>query len=556
MSAATEDKPDRFERGSDWCNPILVKEVRQALKSRAFVATFLLLLLGSWLISAFGLLAAGANIEYGNVGRQFFLFYFGTVCVALGVVVPFGAFRSLLNERDDNTYELLSITTLSPGQIVRGKWACALVQALLFYSAIAPFIAFTSLLQGFDFAQAAVLLAGAFYGSASLSITTLMLSTTVKQRIWQGFLSLVVVSGLGGLTLMVLSGLSGLMFRPLPLDNRDFWWAMAYVVVISASYQWLFYQIAAARLTFESENRSTGIRLTAAGQFWLIWALAGVFHYVRGVPVEAEEIWVLVAASGTHWAVLGLAFSAELDGLSRRVRRKLPRRAWLRPPLVPLLPGGARGYLFLLAHLVALWSLAVAGTAWSQAATGSPPSDLLWRLLRLDAAAWTQQGIQFATAVCLYVAFYSGLAACFVRWGHAILPAFQGAHARTMIVIVVASGFIAPFGVRTARLVDWSGSSVVDVLFPFWVLAQIGLDKPATAAQMWGIAALTWMAIALNVPAMLRATREVLAGPHRSSSRPHVRPGVAEWEEDREVAEERSEFEETGLEGVSPHGRG
>lgn len=516
---------DRYDRASDWCNPILVKEVRQALKSRAFVSTFLLLLLGSWLISAFGLLAAGASIEYGSVGRQFFIFYFGTLCVALGVVVPFGAFRSLLNERDDNTYELLSITTLSPGQIVRGKWACALVQAMLFYSAIAPFIAFTALLQGFDFGQAAVLLALAFYGSAALSMTTLMLSTTVKQRLWQGFLSLAVVSGLCGLTLSVLSGLSTLMLFPLPLDEAYFWWGLGYLFVMSASYVWLFYQIAASRLTFESENRSTGIRLTAAGQFWLLWALAGAFHHFRGVPVADEEVMVLVGASGVHWATLGLAFSAELDGLSRRVRRKLPRRGWLRPPLVPLLPGGARGYLFVLLHLVALWALAVIATAWSQGVAVSA-GDLFRDLIRLDETSWMRQGIQFATVVCLYIAFYAGLASCLVRWGHAILPAFQGAHARTVIVILVAGGFIAPFGVRTARLVPWQGQSVADILFPFWIFGNISVDQAATAAQMWTIAGMAAAAIGLNAPAMLRAAREVLAGPHRSASRPHVTPGV------------------------------
>ena len=40
-----------IERGSDWLNPILVKETRQSLKSRQFVATFLLMLVASWLVA-------------------------------------------------------------------------------------------------------------------------------------------------------------------------------------------------------------------------------------------------------------------------------------------------------------------------------------------------------------------------------------------------------------------------------------------------------------------------------------------------------------------------
>ncbi|MGC1275505.1 MAG: hypothetical protein WBC44_17490 [Planctomycetaceae bacterium] len=539
MAAEFSSTPDRFDRASDWCNPILVKEVRQALKSRAFVATFLLLLLGSWLISAFGLLAAGASVEYGSVGQAFFIFYFGVLCVALGVVIPFGAFRSLLNERDDNTYELLSITTLSPGQIVRGKWACAVVQALLFYSAIAPFIAFTALLQGFDFGQAAVLLVAAFYGSTALSITTLMLSTTVRQRVWQGFLSMTLVAALCVFVTMILSGLSSLMMFPLPLDEPDFWWFVAALFVMSASYQWLFYQIAAARLTFESENRSTGIRLTVSGQFWLMWAMAGIFHWYRGTVPDDELVWFLTGASGVHLALLGLSFSAEPNGLSRRVRRSLPQRTWLRVPLAPLLPGGARGYLFVLLHLAALLPLVAVATAWSKHRGIGPSTRYLGELVSLKAAAWDESRLLFAVAVVSYIAFYSGLAACFLRWGRSITPAFNGAHARTMIVILIASGFMVPMGMRIGRFVPYNDASLSDVFFPFWLLIDVvaGIAEPL---HLWVVAGAAFAAIGLNVPTLVHSVREILNGPHRSSSRPHVSPGVVA-EESRESRVESRE---------------
>jgi ABC-type Na+ efflux pump permease subunit len=145
---------DRFsewgDKVSDRVNPILVKETRQALKSRQFSITFMLLLVVAWLISAGGALWAGPAIEFGSAGREFFILYYWVLSFAIFLVVPFGSFRSMLNERDHNTYELLSISTLTPGQIVRGKLSSSIVQILIFYSAIAPFIAFTSLLQGFD----------------------------------------------------------------------------------------------------------------------------------------------------------------------------------------------------------------------------------------------------------------------------------------------------------------------------------------------------------------------------------------------------------------------
>ena len=60
MSTTTADKirsvPPWVDRVADWCNPILIKEVRQSLKSRQFVVTFFLLVAGAWLTAVFGLL--------------------------------------------------------------------------------------------------------------------------------------------------------------------------------------------------------------------------------------------------------------------------------------------------------------------------------------------------------------------------------------------------------------------------------------------------------------------------------------------------------------------
>ena len=50
---------------TDRLNPILVKETRQALKSRQFIITFMLLLTVAWLISVFGVVLNGPAIEFG-----------------------------------------------------------------------------------------------------------------------------------------------------------------------------------------------------------------------------------------------------------------------------------------------------------------------------------------------------------------------------------------------------------------------------------------------------------------------------------------------------------
>src|SRR5436190_22467833 len=110
-----------IDRASDWLNPILIKETRQALKSRQFVVTFFLMLVSSWLMSVFGVVMEGAGAEYREIGGRFFYGYYIVLAVAVFLVVPFSAFRSLLSERDLHTWEVLSITTLKPREIVWGK---------------------------------------------------------------------------------------------------------------------------------------------------------------------------------------------------------------------------------------------------------------------------------------------------------------------------------------------------------------------------------------------------------------------------------------------------
>ncbi|MCH7990698.1 MAG: ABC transporter permease, partial [Planctomycetes bacterium] len=177
-------------------NAILVKETRQSLKSRQFVITFMLLLAASWFVAVFGMLMAGDDIEYGSAGRDLFSVFYFVLSIATLFIVPFGAFRSLQSERDLNTFELLNITTLSPRQIVWGKLLSSLVQLFIFYSAITPFIAVSSLLPGFDSPMAAFFLIGSMLASLFLSMTALMLSSLVKRKAAQGFFSLIVL-GMG-----------------------------------------------------------------------------------------------------------------------------------------------------------------------------------------------------------------------------------------------------------------------------------------------------------------------------------------------------------------------
>src|SRR5690606_37383178 len=145
---------------------------------------------------------------------------------------------------------------LTPRQIVWGKLLSALVQSLIFYSAIAPYIAFTSLLQGFDFVFVASKLILTLLLSLFVTMAAIASSTTVKQRQWQAFAT---IGGLGAIIWMsstLMAALDAFLHNYDPTDVEQLG-GLIFAIVMGASYFVLFQKIATAQLTFESDDRSS-----------------------------------------------------------------------------------------------------------------------------------------------------------------------------------------------------------------------------------------------------------------------------------------------------------
>lgn len=512
-----------IERSSDRINPILVKETRQALKSRQFLAAFMLLLAGSWVISVFGMLRAGDALQYGSTGRDFFFLYYLVLAVAIFLIVPFSAYRSLLGEREQNTFELLSITALSPRQVVRGKLLSALVQILLYYSAIAPFIAFTSLLEGFDPAQVAFILTASLLVALAVAMVALMLSTLVQSGFRQILLLLVLFGGLvwvlsGALTLVgtMLSGSVG-------FDDPGFWWATGACLAAVGSYFVLFQQITVAQLTFASDNRSTGIRLTAAAQFWLLWL--GLISFLMLFPTagfSSDTVVVFASLSALHWSAVGLFAATESDRLSRRVHRSLPKSRLLRLLMLPFLPGGARGFLYLLFHLMLLCGVSVVVAAVWDPRAGLSPFAAFVRLLTLANLPWPD--VYLVLGLCCYVVFYVGIAAALSRWGQSLTSDFLPGHARVLAFLVFMGGVIVPYVPVVAGLTRWRGYTLLYVTNPFPTLQEVadgsGMSGPILLVLLLAGAA----GILLNLRALKNGVTEILVSQATPRPEPEAPP--------------------------------
>lgn len=482
------------DRLTDRLNPILVKEIRQALKSRQFVVTFMLLLVVAWLVSAGAAVFATAAMEFGSAGNTLFLIYFGMLAFAVFVIVPFGAHRSMLAERDQNTYELLSISALTPRQIVNGKLLSAMVQSFVYYSAVTPFIAFASLLQGFDLPLSLFLLVSAFGWSICVSMFTLMLSTLATQRQLQAANSF----GMFFLLMFQLYITAGVLFRSswagLPFDDPEFWWSIGCVVVGAGSYALLAQQIAVSRLTFESGNRSSGIRLILTAQFWLFSGAVLGYALWSGLTVSSRDASDLLIYVAIHWCLSGLYASTEIDWLSRRLRRQLPRNVVLRLLIAPWLPGGARGFLWMLLHMAAILAAAI--------------------LLDWD-TTWLSG---YVFAVCCYVIFLTGLGAALTRWLRTITPTFRPAHGRVLVVLIMLGMCVTPLIARAFS--DRPASSLfaaIDLANPFMTLPRLTEGGYLAAADaelrnriLMALGVAAGIAFLINLRAMFDGVREVV----------------------------------------------
>lgn len=499
-----------LDKAGDFANAILVKETRQALKSRQFVATFFLLLAGAWIASMLIMLDAADSIDTQPIGATFFTAYTFVLFVAVLVVVPFGAYRSLLAERDQNTFDLLSVTTLSPGQIVRGKLLSAIVQMLLFYSAIAPFIAFASLLQGFDLPIATFVLVLAMLLSAWYSLFALFLATLTTQRHWQVLTSLALLGTLvwslwgfyAAMTAMFFVGRMGFILLPLTgLNTWEFWLRVGIVFAVGLSYFVLFYQLAVARLTFEADNRSTGIRITCSLQFWMFWGFGWLTSYLASAPLADDSLIRLSFLSGVHWWIVGVFAATESPRLSRRTRRRLPGNSLVRMLAAPLLPGGDRGLLYVFIHAGALVALVAAivnlspggVTASGAVASGKP--------------------LLHAIVVAAYIVIFVGIAALIGHWGARLSPQFRAGHARLLALLAFLAGLLLPSLVRLFSPTYRADYMLLDLANPLYMLWEIEAERWEPDRWLAILVGAAGVVLALNLANLYRGVAELFERP-------------------------------------------
>lgn len=397
------DRVDRWiERAGEKLNPILVKEARQALKSKQFLITFILLLICGWGWSLLSVAILGRSVYYAPSGPFLLIGYTIVLTVPLLLIVPFAAYRSLASEREDGTFDLLSITTLSSRQIVSGKLGSAVLQMIVYYSALSPCIAFTYLLRGIDIVTIMLFLVYTFLASLLLSVFGLMVATITHIRHLQILLSVALLLGLVAATIGWCSLAIAIVVEAdsAPYDEVEFWIGQLALLTGYVGYLLLFLLAAGAQLSFASDNRSTKLRVVMLVHQVLFtgWVMYYWLKFQWG-----EIPYFFLACSGIHWMTMGSLMTGELAQLSPRVKRRLPQSFMGRAFLTWFNPGSGTGYLFAVVNLTAVGMLAVAAAVIAD-----------WKGSRC--APDEPEFFSFTLLLCAYLAAYLGVGRLLVLW--------------------------------------------------------------------------------------------------------------------------------------------
>lgn len=328
----------------DRLNPILVKETRQSLKSRQFILWFLLLLVGCWLATIGAVLLIGPSIHYVSTGTIFLVVYFTILAFPLVIVVPFSAYRSLSAEQESNTRDLLEVSTLTPKKVVNGKLGSAMLQAMVYLSAIAPCVAFSYMLRGIGIGTISYLLLLVTLICFGLSCIGLFLAAISKDRRYQVGISVLFAGILFGSFFFLVAGVSSAGFSTgFNVDDEDFMAAMMVLFSLYASTLGLIYYATVGLITFVSANRSTPLRIAALVQ-QTVWVAFIACVLLYDAPLDVLYIGFTVGV--IYWYLGGSLLSGETAAMSDRIKRTLPQSYFGRLFFTWLNPGPGSGYMF------------------------------------------------------------------------------------------------------------------------------------------------------------------------------------------------------------------
>jgi hypothetical protein len=345
-------------------NPVVVKELRQAVRSWA-VTSVLLLFLAVLFVAMLGFLISqsfGAGLDT-QLGARVFQSLVVILTGASMLFIPLYVGVRLAAERRESDLDLMYITTLTPGRIIRGKFLSGAYMAVLFFSACMPFMVFTNLLRGVDLPTIFLILLCLFLAVCAAVQLAIFLACLPVSRVFKNLLALAAtvfmlffIGPLVVLFLQMTSSGVGSRFI-VGASGPNLWPGVLSTVALVLAAVGLLYFLSVALVSPVTANRALPLRsyisvvwlLSGAASFWWVW--------------KQRDARMLLPWATNFLFGLSLALAVVVssrDRLSYRVRRRIPIHPMKRAVAFLFFNGAAGGLLWAGLLLGATFAVVVA----------------------------------------------------------------------------------------------------------------------------------------------------------------------------------------------------
>ncbi len=330
-------------------NPVVVKELRQAVRNWFVIGVLLLLLLILFVAMVMYVITESIGATANpTLGRSVFQLFFGILSVGSMIFIPGYTGTRFAKEREDANVDLMFITTLTPGQIIRGKILCGVILTGLFFSVFMPFMAFTYLLRGIDLPSIFIVLVMNFITvTAMIHLAVFLASLPVSRNFKIGITA--------GTFFLGVSWIGGLTFGAFEMINRgvgsrlgswDFWGPALTFLVAAALVMRVLYIAAVALITAPSANRALPVRVNTTICFLVAAVIPLLWEYFGGGSGSGITEKVSAIFGLPLLAVCLIVCVSSHDKLSLRIRRTIPITPFKRAVAFVFYSGAAGGLVW------------------------------------------------------------------------------------------------------------------------------------------------------------------------------------------------------------------
>lgn len=302
----------------DWLNPILVKELRQTVRGKAFWGVYMLFLAITSIIFIASVSDGALSNRYASEIIEYMFNVLFFVCFGL---VPLHVAKQITSEQSDATNELLQITTIKPEAVIMGKYLCGAFLVLMLYSAFIPFMSLSLFMGGIDLGDLFVALAFSFVISQIAILVAIAAGQTIGKagslkQAWTGAVFVIFIGLWAFCQNFCLGFFEGHRLYFGLQKEPGFVVAVSVIAILN---MFIIFSFNVALRQSENSNKMYSFRK----RFTIAWLLSLAIPIVR---TSFAEFWLV--SSIIAIVIASLIAHGEPETYSRRVIREIPDSFW------------------------------------------------------------------------------------------------------------------------------------------------------------------------------------------------------------------------------------